>query len=123
MSLLEKFFKKQKEPAKEDIYYKVKREIQHCQQVLEDGKLYSTEKAEIIFACYGRTYFKTAKSNFFSAGAWGDRRTYTDEDGNRIIELYTRYYDLKLESEMSVKQNIGKYVDLYKEYFGEPEEG
>lgn len=132
MSLLEKFFKKQKEPVSAydtNKYYAAHMEksspkVIHAQQVLEDGRLYSTEKAEKIFEHDRRVYFITPKQNMFSAGYRQYTRTFMTAGKLKAIVDQVEYTGLRIEQKNTVKQIVGKIdIELYEKYFGEPEEG
>lgn len=132
MLLFEKFFKKQKRPVPvhdPNLHHVAHMEesfpkIIHAQQVLEDGKLYSTEKAEKIFEHGGRVYFITPKQNMFSAGYRQYVYTPMKEGELKSTVYQIEYTNLRIEQEVTIKQIIGKNdINLYKKYFGEPEEG
>lgn len=122
---LEKFFKKQKEPV--NIYVphmeETNPEVIHIQQVLEDGKLYSTEKAEKMFKYDKRVYFITPKKNMFSAGYRQYVTTCMKEGSPKMFIDKVEYTNLRIEEKIIVKMIIGKVdIELYKKYFEEPEE-
>lgn len=149
MSILEKFFKKQKgglsvQDEKQNLSDKIilNNEIDitsHKESVLEDGRLYDTSKAEKVFSepsvsciCFSksrcRTYFLTKNGRWFSADEDTERVSGKISEGERIciqdIKVFTTYSDLRIEKKSIVKDLLGKNdYELYKKYFGEAEEG
>lgn len=149
MSILEKFFKKQKgglsvQDEKQNLSDKIilNNEIDitsHKESVLEDGRLYDTSKAEKVFSepsvsciCFGksrcRTYFLTQNGRWFSADEDTERVNGKISEGERIcirdVKVFTAYSDLRIEKKSTVKDLLGKNdYELYKKYFGEAEEG
>ena len=149
MSILEKFFKKQKgglsvQDEKQNLSDKIilNNEIDitsHKESVLEDGRLYDTSKAEEVFTepevsyiCFGRSrcraYFLTKNGRWFSADKDTERVNCKISEGERIciqdIKVFTTYSDLRIEKKSTVKDLLGKNdYELYKKYFGEAEEG
>ena len=148
MSILEKFFKKQKgglsvQDEKQNLSDKIilNNEIEvtsHKESVLEDGRLYDTSKVEEVFTepevsyiCFGgsrcRAYFLTKNGRWFSANKDTERVNGKISEGERIciqdIKVFTTYSDLRMEKTYRVKDLIGKNdYELYKKYFGEAEE-
>lgn len=116
MSLLEKFFKKQKEPVEEEISQKEEPEpeilrrkitIRHAQQILEDGKIYDTGKSAEFFPRFfcsmndidvKRAYFLAPNGETFSAEQ--DRVSgFSLCDGGKVQETIISYHDLRIEPE------------------------
>lgn len=116
MSLLEKFFKKQKEPVEEEIPQKEESEpeilrkkitIRHAQQILEDGRIYDTGKSAEFFLQFfcsmndidaKRAYFLASNGEVFSAEQ--DHVTgFSLCDGGKVQETIISYHDLRIEPE------------------------
>lgn len=141
MSMFEKFFKNKKgisetpeekpsspKTVQNDLF------VIPARAILSDGKMYDTSKAnKIIFeqkkeSFYGtgiyRTYFVTENGRYFSAEkTMSLRKSYNLQKNTEIQTIYVEYDDLRIESELAVKEIIGKNnVELYKELFGEVEE-
>ena len=112
----------------------------HKKAICKDGKLYNTETAikviELdkekvnLFGSYRmRTYFITAKGNWFSCytlveAGIREHMKQVGDIGVKVEETDVSYLDLKLESIQEVKEKLGfADIDLYKKYFGEVEEG
>lgn len=76
-----------------------------------------------------RTYFITAKGNWFSCDTFIEpgRREYMKKVGGidvKVEEADVTYMDLRLESTKKVKSILGATdITIYKKYFGEVEEG
>ena len=142
-----KFFSKNKKSVSEESEEKfpnaytmqIRKEdkITHAEAICADGKLYSTKNAEIIFFeqedsaelgytfYFGRTYFVTAKGNWFSAHTAVSKFTKEYREENMIItSKQIAYSILRIENKDKIKVLLGnKDISLYKKYFGEVEEG
>ena len=142
-----KFFSKNKKGVSEEseekfpnaYTVKIRKEdkITHAEAICADGKLYSTKNAEIIFFeqedsaelgytfYFGRTYFVTAKGNWFSAHTAVSEFTKEYREENMIITSKQIAYSIvRLENKEKIKVLLGnKDISLYKKYFGEVEEG
>lgn len=143
MSILEKFFKKQKRssechPFEKPLAHDHLCEYHHKKAVLEDGRLYDTESAKKVFTdessleyiSFGvstqRVYFLTPNRHWFSA----EERIETESGITDVVEYRIQvtktifvYSNLRMEKTHRVKDLIGKNdYELYKKYFGEVEE-
>lgn len=100
----------------------LRREIKHIRCIV-DGKLYDTEKSDMIFQTRdNRLLFMTQKGNFFSCDTEYDN--YIRLEADKTLEVYTiKFIDIKQETTEYAKENIGRYApDKYIELFGEVEE-
>ena len=144
MSILEKFFKKQKGPSEchpieKPLAHDRSYEYHHKKSVLEDGKLYDIESAKKVFTdeasleyvtlgrAVRRAYFLTPNGNWFSAKEEVETESGITDVGGYCIQatkiIYT-YSDLRIEQKCKVKKLIGRNdYELYKKYFREVEEG
>ena len=142
MSILEKFFKNKKglpetpEPIKSISPKVVQNEsvATHAKAILSDGKMYDTSKAKELVSVqeemivYGvticRTYFVTENGRYFSAQKTTDiRKCFNLPANTEIHTMYIDYDDLRLETELAIKEIVGKTdIELYKQLFGEVEE-
>lgn len=94
-----------------------RRETNHTSAVI-DGKLYKTNNAEIIGERDYRVYFRTTKSNYFSAIAG-----HIDYHDDKECCVITTYFDIRVETEEKAKEILGVYnVERYQELFGLVEE-
>lgn len=91
--------------------------VYHSQEII-DGKLYDTEKSEIICTIGKETLFKTVNENYFLCdGDYCLSKYFKDEC---FLETWYRNItpiDLDKVKELLGKYNIKKYIEL----FGEPE--
>jgi len=111
--------------------------VTHSSGICTDGKFYNTENAENIFSdnidcdqygyiCYSeRTYFLTAKGNWFSAFTVINGFREENQEENTITTWgHIIYGSLQVESKEKIKTLLGnKDINLYKKYFGEVEKG
>lgn len=111
--------------------------VVHSSGICADGKFYNTENAEKIFSdnidydhygytCYSeKTYFLTAKGNWFSAFTVINCFREENQEENTITTWkHIVYGSLQIEDKENIKMLLGnKDIDLYKKYFGEVEEG
>lgn len=100
----------------------LKRETEHAKTII-DGKLYDTEKANIVSATKdNRILFVTKKGNYFSCATHD--YNYTKAEENEIFYISViAYSDIRPEPIEYAMTNIGKYApDKYIELFGEVEE-
>ena len=113
--------------------------ITHAEAICADGRLYDTKNAEKVFfnrenenyagfrymTNCGKTYFVTAKGNWFSAftNIYESTKEYQEE--NMITTSKEIVYSfLHVEDKEKIKVLLGnKDISLYKKYFGEVEEG
>lgn len=113
--------------------------ITHAEAICADGRLYDTKNAEKVFfnrenenyagfrymTDCGKTYFVTAKGNWFSAHTIVSKFTKEYREENTIItSKQITYSILRIENKDKIKVLLGnKDISLYKKYFGEVEEG
>ncbi len=94
-----------------------KSETNHSSIVI-GGKLYRTDKAEVLGYKEGRTFFRTAKGNCFSA-----RYCVSDYRTSNEFGVVTDYSDITVETEEKAKEILGLFnVERYQELFGPVEE-
>ena len=144
-----KFFSKNKKGVHEeseekfpnDYTAKIRKEdkITHIKAICKDGRLYDTKNAEKVFfnredenytgfrymTDCGKTYFVTAKGNWFSAFTTIYESTEEYQEENMIIKSKKIVYSfLHVEDKEKIKILLGsKDIELYRKYFGEVEEG
>ena len=113
--------------------------ITHAEAICADGRLYDTKNAEKVFfnlenenyagfrymTDCGKTYFVTAKGNWFSASTTIYKSTEEYQEENMITTSKKIVYSfLHVEDKEKIKILLGnKDIELYKKYFGEVEEG
>lgn len=113
--------------------------ITHAEAICVDGRLYDTKNAEKVFfnrenenyagfrymTDCGKTYFVTAKGNWFSASTTIYKSTEEYQEENMITTSKKIVYSfLHVEDKEKIKILLGnKDIELYKKYFGEVEEG
>lgn len=144
-----KFFSKNKKGVHEEseekfpnaYTAKIRKEdkITHIKAICEDGRLYDTKNAEKVFfnredenytgfrymTDCGKTYFVTAKGNWFSAFTTIYESTKEYREENMITTSKKIVYSfLHVEDKEKIKILLGsKDIELYRKYFGEVEEG